>query len=61
MPILLALAGLGITGIFGLKALTSKEDTSINNTGDFVDEVFLPVFFFGASIFVLYQATKEKK
>ena len=61
MPILLALTALGFTGILSLKNLTSKEDPGVKSTGDFVEEIILPTFFFGASIFILYHATSEKK
>ena len=55
MPILLALTALGVTGIFGLERLTSKTDTAIETTGDFVSEKILPAFFFGASMFIQVQ------
>ena len=53
MPILLALTALGVTGIFGLERLTSKTDTAIETTGDFVSEKILPAFFFGV-LFRIY-------
>ena len=61
MPILLALTALGVTGIFGLERLTSKIDSAIETTFDFVSEKMLPAFFFGASIFILLKATKRAK
>ncbi len=61
MPILLALTGLAVTGIFGLEKLTEKTDSAIETSGDLVKETLLPAFFFGASLFILFQATKGKK
>ena len=60
MPILLALTGLAVTGIFGLEKLTEKTDSAIETSGDLVKETLLPAFFFWSKSFYFKQL-KEKK
>lgn len=61
MPILLALTGLAVTGIFGLEKLTEKTDSAIETSGDLVKETLLPAFFLEQVFLFYFKQLKEKK